>query len=114
MKFIASVLLTALLSFALCLFLPWWLIAVAAFVVAVAIPQKAGIAFLSGFLGVFFLWAIMSFMLSNANGHLLAHKVSLLIMHIDSPFLLIMITGLIGGLVAGLGALSGSLLRNRP
>jgi hypothetical protein len=45
MKFIVSLLLTALLSFALCLFLPWWFIAVAAFLVALSIPQKRGLAF---------------------------------------------------------------------
>lgn len=113
MKFIVSILLTALLSFALCLFLPWWFIAIAAFIVAVCIPQKGGRAFLSGFLALFLLWGIMSFMLSNANDHLLAHKVSLLILKADNPYILILVTGLIGGLVAGLAALSGSFLRRR-
>ncbi len=113
MKFIASLLLTALLSFALCLFLPWWFIAVAAFLVALSIPQKRGLAFLSGFLALFLLWSIMSFLISNANDHLLAHKVSIMILKADSPYLLIFVTGLIGGLVAGLAALSGSLLRKR-
>lgn len=114
MKFIVSLLLTALLSFALCLFLPWWFIAIAAFIVAVSIPQKRGLSFLSGFLALFFSWGIMSFMLSSANDHLLAHKVSLLILKADNPYILILVTGLIGGIVAGLGALSGSLLRRRP
>ena len=113
MKFIASLLLTALLSFALCLFLPWWFIAIAAFIVAVCIPQKHGRSFLSGFLALFLLWGLMSFILSNANEHLLAHKVSLMILKVDNPTILILVTGLIGGLVAGLAALSGSFLRKR-
>ena len=111
MKFLISVLLTALLSFAACLFLPWWVIAVTGFIVAFAIPQKAGIAFLAGFLALFFLWAGLSFWMSAANNHLLAHKISLLFIKVDNPFLLIAITGLIGGLVGGFGSLTGRLSR---
>ncbi len=111
MKFLISVLLTALLSFAACLFLPWWVIAVTGFMVAFAIPQKAGIAFLTGFIALFFLWAGLSFWISAANNHLLAHKISLLFIKADNPILLIAITGLIGGLVGGFGGLTGRLSR---
>ncbi|MEJ7610923.1 MAG: hypothetical protein WKF88_07065 [Ferruginibacter sp.] len=113
MKFFISLILIAALSFAACLYLPWWIIAVAGFLVAVAIPQGAGWSFLSGFLAVFILWAGMSFWISSANDHLLAHKISPLIIKIDNPVLLILATGLIGGLVAGLGALTGSFVRRR-
>lgn len=113
MKFFISLLLTAALSFAACLFLPWWVIAIVGFVVALAIPQGGGRAFLSGFLGVFLLWAGLCFWISAANDHLFAHKISVLILKIDNPALLMIVTGLIGGLVAGFGSLSGSLLRPR-
>jgi hypothetical protein len=111
MKFFISILLTALLSFAACLFLPWWVIAIAGFVVAFAIPQKAGLAFLSGFVALFILWAGLSFYMSNANDNLLAHKISILFIKVDNPFLLFIVTGIIGGLVAGLGSLSGRLFK---
>jgi hypothetical protein len=111
MKFIISLLLTALLSFAACLFLPWWSIAIAAFVVAALIPQKPLKAFATGFAALFLLWGGLSFWISNNNEHLLAHKVSILILKIDNPFALIFATALIGALVAGLAALSGSYLR---
>lgn len=111
MKFITSLILTAALSFAVCLYLPWWSIAIAAFAVAALIPQKPGKAFLAGFLALFFLWVGLSFYLSNANAHLLAHKISLLILKIDNPYLLMLATAFIGALVAGLAALSGSFLR---
>jgi hypothetical protein len=111
MKFIISFILTAVLSFAACLYLPWWSIAIAAFVVAALIPQRPGKAFLTGFLALFFLWAALSFWISNNNEHLLAHKISLLIFKMDSPYVLILATASIGALVAGLAALSGSLLR---
>jgi hypothetical protein len=111
MKFFISTLLIAVLSFAACLYLPWWVIAIAGFVVAFAIPQKAGLAFLSGFLALFILWAGISFYISSANGHLLAHKISVLFIKTDNPIALIFVTGMLGGLVAGFASLSGRLFR---
>jgi hypothetical protein len=55
----------------------------------------------------------MAFFISVHNEHILAHKISLLILQNDNPLLLISITGLIGGIVAGIAALSGSLLRRK-
>ncbi len=111
MKFLISLLLTALLSFAACLYFPWWSIAIVAFLVAAIIPQKAGKAFITGFLALFLLWGGLSFWISNNNEHLLAHKVSVLILKMDNPYVLILATALIGALVAGFAALSGSFLR---
>lgn len=111
MKFIFSTLLIALLSFAVCLYLPWWSIAIISFGVAALIPQRPVLAFITGFIAIFLFWAILSFWLSNNNGHILAHKISQLIINSDRPFLLILLTGLIGGLVAGFAAITGSLLR---
>ena len=111
MKFITTLILTALLSFVACLYLPWWSIAIVSFVIAAVIPQHPGKAFIAGFIALFVLWGALSYWISNNNEHLLAHKVSLIIFKMDSPYFLILVTALIGALVAGLGALSGSLLR---
>lgn len=111
MKFITSLILTALLSFTACLYLPWWSIAPIAFTIAVVIHQKPMKAFLCGFLSIFLLWGGLSFWVSWANEHILAHKISMLILKMDNPYLLMLATALIGGLVAGLAALSGSFLR---
>ena len=111
MKFLTSIILIALLSIAACLYLPWWIIAVAAFIVSALIPQNPGKAFVTGFLALFFLWAGLSWYLSNNNDHLLAHKMSLLIFKMDNPYLLIAATGLVAALVGGFGALAGSYVR---
>ena len=111
MKFIISFILTAILSFAACLFLPWWSIAIAAFVVAALIPQNPGKSFITAFAALFLLWGGLSFWISNNNDHILAHKVSQLILKMDNPILLIFATALIGALVAGFAALAGSYLR---
>jgi len=113
MKFFISIILIALTSFAVCLYLPWWSITIVALVVAIIIPQKPLVSFFAGFIAVFLLWLILSFIISNANDHILAQKVSMLILKSSNPALLILITGFIGGIVAGLGALTGSFIR-RP
>lgn len=113
MKFVAAFFLTILLAFAGGLFLPWYSIALMAFLVAVAIPQRPGKAFLAAFFGVFLLWAGMSWWISFNNDHILAHKISLLFLKTDSPYLLIAVTGLIGGLVSGTAALAGRFLRHK-
>jgi hypothetical protein len=110
MKFIVSVLLTALLCVATCLYLPWWIIAFVAFLVAALIPQKPGRSFLSGFIALFLLWGSLALYISSNNNHILAHKVSVLFIKMDSPFLLIIATALTGAVVAGFAALAGSYL----
>ena len=113
MKFITSICLIILLSFAACLYLPWWSIVVVSFLVTALIPQNPGKSFLSGFIGVGLLWAALSFYKSYQNEHLLAHKVSVLILKMDNPYALIFATALIGALVAGFAALTGAYIRKK-
>ena len=84
-----------------------------AFLVSALIHQRPFISFLSGFLGLFLLWSILSFYISVSNDHILAHRISLLILKNDSPFLLVLTTGIIGGVVAGFAALTGSYIYAR-
>jgi len=112
MKFFVSLILTAFLSFAACLYLPWWSIAIVAFLIAALIPQRPGWAFLTGFIALFLLWGGMSFWLSSRNDHILAQKIAA-VLGIGNSYLLIALTALIAGLVAGFAALTGSFLRAR-
>ena len=100
----------ALLSFTLCLYLPWWSIGPACFVVALIMRMRVGIAFLAGFVSLFILWFGMSWWISTNNQDILAHRISMLILKKDSPESLMLLTALIGAIVGGLGALSGGLL----
>lgn len=113
MKFILSLILIALVSFAACLYLPWWSVAVAAFIVAALIPQKPLASFFAGFTAIFILWLALVIFISNANGNVLAHKISLLVLKIDNLVMLMFVTALIGAFLGGLGALTGSFVR-RP
>jgi hypothetical protein len=111
MKFFISLILTLILSFAACLFLPWWSIAIAAFLVAALIPQKPVKAFIAAFAALFFLWGGLSFWISNNNDHVLANKISQILLKMENPYILVLATALIGALVAGFSALAGSYLR---
>ena len=113
MKFFVSLLLTLLLSFASCLFFDWWSIAIVAGIIAILIPQSPAKSFLTGFLALFILWGGLSYWISNNNNHILAHKVSLLVLKMDNPYLLFLVTALVGALVGGFAAMSGSYLRVR-
>lgn len=112
MRFLIAFLLMALFSFALSLYLPWWVIAPACLLVAAGLNLKPLESFLSGFAALSILWGGMSWYLSLANAHVLAHRMSQVILNTDNPLLLVAATGLIGGVSGGLSALSGALLRS--
>ena len=113
MRFFVSIILVAVLSFAACLIFPWWSIAIVSFIIAIVIPQRPGISFITAFAGLFILWGALSFFISHNNAHLLAHKISLIILKIDSPYLLILATAITGAIVAGLSSLTGSFLYSK-
>ena len=111
MKFIVAFLLTALLAFVGGLYMQWWSLAIAAFLVALMIPQKAGKAFLSGFIGVLLLWGVLAWWIDMKNQGILSKKIASILPLGGSAVLLILLTAFVGGLVGGFAALSGSYLR---
>jgi len=110
MKLLAAIILTGLLAFIGGLYLPWWSIVIAALLVAVMVKQKAGIAFITGFLGVFLLWGGLAWWINMKNEGILASKIASVLPLGGSAIVLILVTGFIGGLVAGFAAMSGSYL----
>jgi hypothetical protein len=113
MKLVTSILLTALLAYTIGLFeFPWWSFAITTFIVFAAIPQQAGKSFSAAFVTLFIMWGIIAFKLDFDNEHLLSKKVANIFPLKGNYVLLIIITSLIGALVAGMAALTGSLARN--
>jgi hypothetical protein len=111
MKFLVSVILIAILSFAIGLYMPWWSLALAAFVVVALIYQRAGMAFLTGFLALFLLWGVLAFFIDQENQHVLSRKIAEVLPLGGNSLMLVLITALVGGLVAGFAAMTGSYLR---
>ncbi len=113
MKFITSILLTALLSFVICLYLDWWAIALAAFLVAIFIHQPPAKSFMTGFTALFLLWGGLAWWIDIKNEQVLSHKMASLLPFGGSSFLLILVTAVIGALVAGLAAMAASYAREK-
>lgn len=113
MKLLVAIILTAFLSFIGGLYLPWWSIAIAAFISILLIPLPSGKAFLSGFLGVFILWGLLAWWIDVKNEHILSKKIAEIFPLGGSSFAIILVTAFIGALVGGFAAMSGSYLR-RP
>jgi len=111
MRFLLSVLLIGLFSFIAGMYLPWWSIAIVAFLVSLMIRQGRGRSFLAGFTGIFLAWMMIALWIDAKNESLLSKKIALLFPLGGSSILLILVTALIGALVAGFAALRGSSLR---
>ena len=84
-----------------------------AFIVALLVHQKAGMAFAAAFLAMLLLWGGLALWINVNNENILSLKIAELLGIGNNTFLLVLITGLIGGLVAGLAAMSGSFMRAR-
>ncbi len=111
MRFLLSLLLIILLAFIAGIYLPWWSIAIIAFAVALFIPQSIGQSFLAGFLGIFLLWSILAFWIDSKNESILSQKIAQLFSLGSASIALILVTSLIGAIVGGFAAVSGSSLR---
>jgi uncharacterized membrane protein len=91
--------------------LPWWIVAIISFLSALLIAKTSGHAFWSAFTAIFIVWVVMALFKSVPNNHILATRVAHLLPLGGHWELLLLITGFIGGLVAGMSALSGALVR---
>src|SRR5688500_17615837 len=111
LRIILAALLIAALGFIAGLFLPFWSIALVAFLVALLLPQSPGRGFLSGFLGLFLLWGGLAAWINIANDGLLGTRVAHLFFLGGYSGLLVLVTGFISGLVGGFAAMAGSSLR---
>lgn len=101
---------TLMLSVVLSLFLPWWSIMLAGFITGLFISLKRSAVFFIPFIAVFFYWAIYCYMLSSANDFILAKKISELLTIGGNPYVLILVTSLIGGIAAGVSGILGKQL----
>lgn len=110
MRFFISILLLAVLSFAVESFFPWWTIAIICFLMGFLFLKKIGKSFLVGFLGIALMWLIVAYKQDVANDHILATRMAALF-HLPNSMIFIVVASLIGGLVGGLSALTGAALR---
>lgn len=111
MKLLIQIVVVLVLGWILAQFLPWWSVAIAGGLAGFAVSKKGGRSFLGGFLGIFALWAVVALLQTTGTGSDLHERFAQLLPLPLNGTGLIFFSALIGGLVAGLGGLSGTLLR---
>lgn len=111
MKLFTSIAIIAVLSGLAQLFLPWWSIALVAFLVCFWRSTSAGQAMAVGSLGIALVWQFYALLIHVQNTGILTGRMSQLLFKADMPIVLLQLTVFIGGLVGGLAALSGYLFR---
>lgn len=111
MKKLSNFILTLVLGLLLSLFLPWWAIMLAAFLSGAIVRLRNVSAFFVPFAAIALLWMVNAWMLSSANDFTLAKKIAILLPLGGNAILLILVTGVIGGLAAGIAGLFGNQCR---
>ncbi len=110
MKFLLQTIATAVAAYMLEFFLPWYSLAIAAFIFGFVFKSK--ISFLAGFLAIAGLWALKIWLLTGASSSDLPARIAQLFTLPKNEYLFLA-SIFIGGLVGGFAALSGAILRPR-
>ncbi|MCX7551402.1 hypothetical protein [Xanthomarina sp. F2636L] len=106
-KNIINFIVTIILAIILSQFLPWWSVMVAAFATGLFFSLKRASVFVVPFLAITLFWVAYSFWLSSTNDFILAKKMAVLLPLNGNAYLLILVTGIIGGLAAGVAGIFG-------
>jgi len=109
MKTLLSFILIILLSAFAEYFGPWWMIAVVAFLVTLIVRTRR--SFFVGFLAIFIFWFSVALMRDIPNGHILSTRMADVLPLHGNYILFLIVTGIIGGLIGGVAAWSGSMFR---
>ena len=108
MKFLIQFVAILFSAHLLALFMPWYSIAIAAFVMGFLL--KSNTNFLAGFAAIATLWAFNALLIDAGSSSDLSERVAKLLM-VKYETVLFLVMAVIGGLVGGFAALTGSLLR---
>jgi len=106
-----QILLIAVLGLLAQLVLPWWSIAIVAFAVCFWRSSKPGSAFWYGFAGVALVWLVYALLTHIRTDGIFTGRMSQLLLKVDAPALLVLVTAAVGGSVGGLAGLAGHFVR---
>ena len=119
MKFVAHIVITFLLAWLVQFFLPWWTLAIIAFVVGYLFAQSGLKSFLAGFLAIGLLWLATALYIDIQTNAILSQKVGSIFPSVGGSRIsprtnIFILTVIIGGLVGGMASLTGSTLSYKP
>ena len=110
MNFFFKVIIILIAGFILEMFLPWWSIAIAAFVGSAVIRSKA--SFIAGFIAIALLWSMKAMLIDFSSSSDLPERVAT-IFPLQRKTWLFVFTAVLGGIVGGFAALTGALLQRK-
>jgi hypothetical protein len=109
-KFGLQTLLILALGFVAHQFFPFWIIAVVGGVVGLLFRyENSGASYAAGFAAALLLWSGYAGFLDAANAKSLSTKLGE-VFHVGGPYLMYL-TGMVGGILGGFGAMTGTLAR---
>jgi hypothetical protein len=112
--FILKIVLIAVLSYVLTLFLPWWTFVFPSLLVGFFLQKQSGFNFLSGFLGVALYVVVSCFWIGSKDDFVFAGKVAEIFagnMGVSlSAYTLIGVAALLLGLIGGLASYGAALI----
>lgn len=106
-----QILLIAILSLLAQLVLPWWSLALVAFLVCFWRGQSVGRSFLYGFLGIALVWLGYALLIHTRTEGIFTGRMGELLFKSHNALLPILVTTLLGGLVGGFSGMTGFLVR---
>lgn len=109
MKFVIQLILVVVLSWIGQFIGPWWVLFIAAGLSSMVVKSSGITSFFAGFFGVAIQWFFQTLFIDMANESILSTRIAQLF-SLNSSFLLMLITALIGGFCGGFGALTGNQL----
>lgn len=109
-KVLVKIIFIAALAYLLQNVFAWWVTVLAAAMINFIIYSKGPSSFISGFLGIGFLWFFTALLTDINTDSVLTEKVAA-IFSLPNATLLVVVTAIIGGIAGGFGGLTGSLLR---
>lgn len=91
---------------------PWWIGLPCVAVVEWFMGKRGGYSFIAGFYAIALPWMVLALWLDVANERILTTRVAALFALPNIPFLLVLLTGLVGGLLGGWTGITTAWLRN--
>lgn len=110
MRTIITTLSIAIAGFVLQLFLPWWSLAVVAFLVGVSTDLNKFKIFLSALVGSALVWGGYALYIYTTTGAILTPKMAG-VFGLSQAWLLVLVSALVAGIIGGMAGLTGKTLR---
>lgn len=113
MNFLLRIVVIALLSSVAQIYFPWWSIILVALVVEMILGKGDSTKFFAGFYGIAIPWMVYAGYLDHANASILSDRVLQMFSLPPFGFVLVIITGLIGGIIGGVSSVVGGWIKQQ-